>query len=256
MDWYKRSVLIIDDEPAMCQLVETIFKKMNAEVNSALSGEDGLRKLYELRPDLVILDILLPGMDGIEACKRIRDVSEVPIIMLTAVGADKQLVNALRAGADDYVTKPFRTDELTARALAVLRRAGTKAQLYPVPVYNDGYLGIDLDNRRITVDDEVLKLTATEFRLLAHLYRNGDKVCTFEQILDSVWSTQYRSTAENVHVYIWHLRQKIEVDPKMPKYIISEHSVGYRFVKHSMKIGQATNNAPNSGESVKNDLAR
>jgi len=238
MDWYKRSILVIDDEPAMCQLVETIFKKLDAEVNSALSGEEGLRKLYDLMPDLVVLDILLPGMDGIEVCKRIRDVSEVPIIILTAVNADKQLVNALQAGADDYVTKPFRTDELTARALAVLRRAGTKAQLYPVPVYNDGYLGIDLDNRRITIHDSALKLTATEFRLLAHLYRNADKVCTFEQILDSVWSTQYRSTAENVHVYIWHLRQKIEEDPKMPKYLVSEHSVGYRFVKHPEAIAE------------------
>jgi len=240
MDWFRRSILVIDDEQAMCELVQTIFEKLNAEVDTALSGEDGLSKLYGLRPDLVILDILLPGMDGIEVCKRIRDVSEVPIIMLTAVGPDKQLVNALHAGADDYVTKPFKTDELVARALAVLRRAGTKAQLYPAPIYSDGYLGIDLDNRKITIEDNVLKLTATEFRLLAHLYRNSDKVCTFEQILDSVWSTQYRSTAENVHVYIWHLRQKIEVDPKMPKYIVSEHSVGYRFVKHTVKIAQTT----------------
>ena len=232
MNWENKTVLVIDDEPAMCQLVMTVFSKVGADVHSAVSGEEGLRALYKHRPDLVILDILLPGMDGLETCQRIRELSEVPIIMLSALSTGKQLVSTFNAGADDYVTKPFKPDELRARAMAVMRRAGDQNQMYPVPVYDDGHLRIDMDARKLTIDGEPVRLTNTEFKLLAHLYRHADFVCTFEQILDGVWSSQYRSAAENVHVYIWHLRQKLEENPKKPKYLISEHSVGYRFETH------------------------
>ncbi|MGD2048664.1 MAG: response regulator transcription factor [Chloroflexota bacterium] len=235
MNWEDKTVLIIDDEPAMCQLIMTVFAKVGAKVHMAFTGEQGLDMLIKHRPDLVILDILLPGIDGLEVCRQIRDYSEVPIVVLTAVGPEEQVVNALQAGADDYITKPFRTDELRARAMAIMRRAGTTLQLYPVPSYQDDYLTIDLDERRVLVRDDPVKLTSTEFKLLAYLYRHADNVCTFEQILDNVWSSHYRSSAENVHVYIWHLRQKLEEDPKNPTYLISDHSVGYRFQTHDQE---------------------
>ena len=141
MNWENKTVLVIDDEPAMCQLVMTVFSKVGADVHSAVSGEEGLRSLYKHRPDLVLLDILLPGMDGLETCQRIRELSEVPIIMLSALSTGKQLVSTFNAGADDYVTKPFKPDELRARAMAVVRRAGdqwTEPKGATMTVHNTG----------------------------------------------------------------------------------------------------------------------
>jgi DNA-binding response OmpR family regulator len=181
-------------------------------------------------PQLVILDIMLPGEDGRDLCQQIRSVSDVPIIMLTALSQGEEIVRGLDVGADDYVTKPFDLKVLLARARAVIRRAETQARRLDDLVFDDGYLMVDLRSRQIMVEDQPVRLSATEYDLLRYLIRSAGRVCTFSGILENVWGKEYRFSDEYVHVYIWHLRRKLERDPKNPTYLISEHSVGYRFV--------------------------
>ncbi len=230
-----KTVMVVDDEPAMGQLLKTLFTREQAEVYTALTGEEGLRQFYERRPHMVIIDFILPGIDGLELCQRIRQLSDVPIIILTAYGDYQQAVASLDAGADDFVTKPFKGEELLARARAVLRRVENGALMPGAEIYDDGHLLIDLRRRLVSVAGQSVKLTPTEYDLLTFLLRNAGRVCTFGQILDNVWGGKYQSGTENIHVFIWHLRQKIEEDPKQPRYLISEHSVGYRFVRPRQK---------------------
>ncbi|MGW8319849.1 MAG: response regulator transcription factor [Candidatus Promineifilaceae bacterium] len=223
-------LLIIDDEPAMVQLIEAIFKPQGAEVYTANRGEDGLKLFYEVRPDLILLDVMMPGMDGLEVARQIRQLSDVPIIMITVLGRADEIVRGLDAGADDYVTKPFNTNVLLARARAALRRGrGPSLGDQPPQVYDDGYLRIDLGAHWVSIEGQAIKLSVTEYELLAYLLQNADQTCTFGQILANVWGDEYRFSAEYVHVYVWHLRQKLERNPKEPEYILSLHSVGYLF---------------------------
>jgi DNA-binding response OmpR family regulator len=224
-----KHILVIDDEPLMCQLVKSIFTNEGSIVTTALSGREGLRKLGERKPDLILLDILMPGESGWEICQRIRDFSKVPVIMLTARSGGEDEVRGLDVGADDYVTKPFDRDVLVARSKAVLRRIEAKVVDGEPSNYDDGYLAVDLLAHRVRINGNPIRLSATEYNLLAHLLRNAGRVCTFSNILESVWGEQYRYSDEYVHVYIWHLRRKLEPNPKKPVYLISEHSVGYRF---------------------------
>jgi DNA-binding response OmpR family regulator len=223
------SVLIIDDELQMCRLLERIFTSQGAIVESALSGAEGLKKFPLFQPDLVLLDILMPGEDGIEICRQFRTESTVPLILLTALSGGDHIVRGLDAGADDYIIKPFDRDVLLARCRAVLRRMYSLIEEDGQLAYDDGYLLIEISARKVTVAEQLVKLSATEFKLLAHVLRNAGETCTFEAILENVWGEPYRFSAEYVHVYIWHLRQKLEPDPKQPRYLISEHGVGYRF---------------------------
>ncbi|HUS94924.1 MAG TPA: response regulator transcription factor [Patescibacteria group bacterium] len=229
MELQNLSILVIDDEMQMCRLLESIFKAEGARVETARSGSLGLVKLPLCQPDLILLDILMPGEDGIEICRQIRDASTVPVILLTALSGGNHIVRGLDAGADDYIVKPFERAVLLARCRAVLRRGSSLIEEDAKLAYNDGYLLIEISARKVMVANQAVNLSATEFKLLAYLLRHAGKTCTFEDILEIVWGEPYRFSAQYVHVYIWHLRRKLEPDPKQPRYLISEHGVGYRF---------------------------
>jgi DNA-binding response OmpR family regulator len=228
----QKRVLVVDDDPALLPLIEYTFAREGYEVAKACDGKEALREFFAHKPDLVILDIMMPRMDGWETCRRIREVSDVPIVMLTARGQDEDIVRGLEYGADDYLTKPFSIKVLLAHARAVLRRAALPPVEYAEPTtYADDFLTIDLKERRVTVEGEQVKLTPTEYRLLAYLVQNAGQVLTFTQILQNVWGWEYQDDLDYVRVYVWHLRQKLEQDPKNPKYIQTEIGVGYRFEK-------------------------
>jgi DNA-binding response OmpR family regulator len=228
----EKRVLVVDDDPALLPLIEYTFAREGYDVLTACDGKEALREFFAHKPDLVILDIMMPRMDGWETCRRIREVSDVPIVMLTARGQDEDIVRGLEYGADDYLTKPFSIKVLLAHARAVLRRAALPAVEYAEPTtYADDFLTVDLKERRVTVGGEPVKLTPTEYRLLAYLVQNAGQVLTFTQILQNVWGWEYQDDLDYVRVYVWHLRQKLEQDPKDPKYIQTEIGVGYRFEK-------------------------
>ncbi len=224
-----KTILVIDDEPQMCRLVSTIFHQEGARVISAVTAEEGLEQFRTQAPHLVILDIMLPGEDGRDVCRAIRESSDVPVILLTALSQGDEIVRGLDVGADDYVTKPFDRQVLLARSRAVMRRAEAQSRRLDSLIFDDGYLMVDFGNRQIIVDGDTVRLSATEYDLLRYLMRNPGRVCTFAEILENVWGKEYRYSDEYVHVYIWHLRRKLERNPKNPVYLISEHSVGYRF---------------------------
>ena len=226
-----KRVLVIDDDPNLRQLLERIFSQGGAQVCVASGGGEGLRQFYLQRPDLVVLDVMLPDMDGWEVCRRIRQLSNVPIMFLSALGGERDIVRGLDLGAVDYVVKPFSPQVLLARARASLRQAELASGAGKPPTYQDDYLTIDLERRQVWVHGEPVKLTATEYRLLAYLVQNAGLVLTFEQILEQVWGWEYRESVDYVHVYTWHLRQKLEVDPRHPRYVLTEHGACYRFQK-------------------------
>ena len=225
-------ILVVDDNPDLAQALSLGFKLEwpECEVVAAHNGGNGLTLFGKENPDLVVLDIAMPGMDGFEVVRRLREISDVPVIMLTVRGEELDKVRALELGADDYLTKPFSIKVLLAHARAVLRRAALPPVEYDESTrYADDYLTVDLKERRITVAGEPVKLTPTEYRLLAYLVQNASQVLTFRQILQNVWGWEYQDDLDYVRVYVWHLRQKLEQDPKNPKYIQTEIGVGYRF---------------------------
>jgi two-component system KDP operon response regulator KdpE len=223
-------ILVIDDDPALLQLVELTFSKLNIHLYRASDGPDGLRQFYQYRPDLVIVDLMMPEMDGLEVCRQLRQLSNTPIIILTALNHDDYVIKALASGADDYLTKPFNPEVLVARVQAVLRRAAYQpASNQKLTTYSDGYLTIDLSKRVILVEGRPVRLTATEYRLLTYLLQYPDRVLTTPQILHHVWGSDYQDNTEYVHVYIRQLRRKLEADPNAPIYLLTEHGVGYRF---------------------------
>lgn len=227
-----KKVLIIDDDVDVQRINEKVFRNIGANVKVAANGADGIRKFFLEKPDLVITDCMMPEIDGFETCRRIRQVSSVPIIMLTALNSEEEIIQGLESGADDFISKPFSPDILVARSKALLRRFelphdSTSHGQY----YSDGYLTIDLEKRIVLVNSSVIKLTRTEYNLLAYLLQNSGWVRTFDQILENVWGPEYQGSLDYVHVYISNLRKKIEVDQKKPIYLESEHGVGYRFNK-------------------------
>jgi two-component system, OmpR family, KDP operon response regulator KdpE len=231
-----KRVLIIDDDADLRQLAGLIFKNVGAQVSTARDGLEGISKLFTHQPNLIVLDVMLPGIDGFEVCRRIRQVSDAPLIMLTALNHEQEMLRGLEAGADDFLSKPFNADILLARARTVLRRTeqpnGNGHQT--AFEYNDGYLGIDFERRHILIKGKRIKLTPIEFRLLVHLARNAGKVLTFQHILTNVWGGEYQGSIDYVHVYISHLRNKIEENTKSPRYILTVHGVGYIFEKQEL----------------------
>ncbi|MGB7173674.1 MAG: response regulator transcription factor, partial [Candidatus Acidiferrales bacterium] len=195
-------------------------------ITEAPSGEEALEKMKDARPDLVLLDVNMPGMGGFETCREIRRHSEVPIIMLTVRSGEKDKVLALDAGADDYVTKPFGIEELLARIRAALRRTSTGEALAPV---DSGELQIDFESRRVTLKGKTVRLTPKEFELLRQLAANAGKPLSHRRLLQSVWGPDYGEETEYLRVFINQLRKKIEPDPRHPRYIRTEPWVGYRF---------------------------
>jgi two-component system KDP operon response regulator KdpE len=224
-------ILVIDDDKLTSRLIADQLDEMGYIVNVAHDGREGLRQMYAQHPDLIILDVLMPEMDGWTTCRRVREVSNVPIIMLTSKDRPQDIIRGLDEGADEYVTKPFEVDVLLARVRAVLRRvaiAPSTPQKEEVS-YSDDYLTFNPVDRRITVNGELVKLTPTEFNLLALLIKNAGRVLTYRRLLEQVWGWEYIDDVDYLRVYIWHLRRKLEPDPKNPRYVLTEHGVGYRF---------------------------
>ncbi len=225
-----KKVLVVDDDIHISQLVRATFATEGADVILAENGQEGLRQFYAHRPDLVIIDLMMPELDGWETSQRMLEMADVPIIMLTSLSDDEDMIRGLEQGAIDYVTKPFSPRVLAARARAALRYA-------PAPtsprndVYRDDYLAIDLHGKRVLVDETPVKLTKTEYKLLVYLFQNAGRILTFQQILEQVWGWGYQDSVEYVHVYASRLRQKLERDPKNPRYILTEYGIGYRFEK-------------------------
>jgi len=219
-------VLVVDDEPRYLKLVGYNLEAAGYKVITAATGEEALSLVARNYLDLIILDIRLPGIDGYEVCTRIRQFSFTPIIMLTAKGDEKEKVQGLRLGADDYITKPFGADELVARVEAVLRRRPNQDVNAP-QIYTFGKLVINLTKREISVNEQEINLTPTEYRLLQCLAINAGRVVIQEELLEKVWGPEYRETYEGLRVYIRRLRQKIEEHPERPIHVITKPGVGY-----------------------------
>jgi two-component system KDP operon response regulator KdpE len=229
-----KKILVVDDDPVFGRLAERVLSQKGYEVLNANNGEEGLRLLFDHRPDVVLLDVVMPGMDGWQTCKRIRDISDIPIIMLTAhEKAEEDIVRGLDCGADEYLAKPVGGEELVARVRAVMRRAElpfSREEERGI-AFSDGFLTVDTAQRQVSTNGERVRLTPIEFRLLALLLQNVGHILTHEQLLEKVWGWEYTNDLDYVRIYIWHLRQKIEPDPAQPKYIITEPGVGYCFRK-------------------------
>jgi len=229
-----KKILTIDDDPAFCNLVEQVLTQKGYEVLKASSGREGLRLIFDQRPDLVLLDVQMPGVDGWQVCSRIREISDVPIIMITGKHkSEEDVVRGLDYGADDYLTKPLGSRELVARVRAVLRRAElpSSQDIRQGGIYSDGLLSVDITERKIIADGKRIKLTPREFRLFTLLVENAGRILTHKQLLEKVWGWEYTDDLDYVRIYISHLRQKIEPDPSLPRYIITEPGVGYSFQK-------------------------
>jgi len=226
----KGKLLIIEDDSSLVKALELYFSRVGYQVSIAENGLEGLQRLYSERPNIVILDIAMPKMDGWEVCRRIRELSDVPIVILTARVQENERVRGLKLGADDYVVKPFSLKELEARVEAVLRRArATRPQKTGILFANEE-LVIDADRLIVTRDGKQVKLTPTELRLLLFLAENSGRVLTHRQILEKIWGAEYAEDVDYVKLFVYRLRRKIEPDPKHPKYILSERGIGYRFV--------------------------
>jgi two-component system KDP operon response regulator KdpE len=225
------TILVIDDDKLTSRMVSDQLAETGYTVQVAHDGKEGLRQMYAHRPDLIILDVMMPEMDGWTTCRRVREVSNVPIIMLTSRDRPQDIIRGLDEGADEYVTKPFEITVLLARVRAVLRRvslASASPQKEEV-AYSDDYLTFNPVDRRVMVNGELIKLTPTEYNLLALLIQNAGRVLTYRRLLEQVWGWEYIDDVDYLRVYIWHLRRKLEPDPKNPRYVLTEHGVGYRF---------------------------
>lgn len=224
----KPSVLVIDDELPLQKFLRVTLTSENFNVIEAVTGESGLRHAANDRPDLIILDLGLPDIDGVQVTKRIREWSSIPIIVISARGKEQDKVVALDAGADDYLTKPFGVGELMARVRVALRHIATAKQDSGESVFEQGDLRVDLARREVFVRDERVHLTPNEFRLLAVLIKNAGKVMTHRQLLRDVWGPGSAEQSHYVRVYVNQLRQKIEADPARPKHLLTETGIGYR----------------------------
>ncbi len=220
------TILVVDDEPQIRRVMRSTLSAHGYVITEAKTGEEALELLRKERPDLVLLDVNMPGMGGIETCREIRRSSDAPIIMLTVRNAERDKVQALDAGADDYVVKPFGIEELLARIRAALRRY---APGDTVPPFVSKDMTIDFESRQVTVRGHTVHLTPKEYDVLKHLVANQGKPLTHRRLLQSVWGPDYGEETENLRVVINQLRKKIEADPTRPKYIVTEPWIGYRF---------------------------
>lgn len=226
----KNRILVVDDERGLVKLIRLNLEHDGFEVFEANNGAQAMDRLRAVLPDLVLLDVMMPDLDGFQVLRMIREIGSTPVIMLTAKGEENDKVRGLELGADDYVTKPFSPRELTSRIRAVLRRGSFSDQTDTGKIDVDGRLQIDFDRHEVWVDGELVQLRPTEYRLLYHLVKNAGWVLTHDQILSKVWGYEYEDEPHYVRLYINYLRKKIEKDPANPRYILTERGVGYRFV--------------------------
>lgn len=220
-------VLIVDDENQIRRLLKVALSAHGFEISEAATGEEGLKQVALFHPDLVILDLGLPDLDGFTVIQRIREWAQVPVIILSVQEHESEKIKALDMGADDYVTKPFSMGELVARIRVALRHM---AKAEDEPVLNFGGLILDLAHRLVMVDDQEIKLTPTEYDILKNLAFHAGKVLTHRQLLRTIWGVEYQEETHYLRVFIGQLRRKIEPDPTRPRYILTEPGVGYRFM--------------------------
>jgi DNA-binding response OmpR family regulator len=223
-------VLVIDDDPDIRGLVRTLLERAGASVTEAGDGRSGLREFHALRPDLVVLDVQMPGLDGWEVLERIRDLSEVPVLMLTGRGAELERVRGLQGGADDYVVKPFGRQELVARVEALLRRSSRPGRDEEPGSYADGYLTIDYGQRHVTVGERPVQLTPLEFKLLSTFVRHPRQVLSRDQLLEHVWGDTFGVGGDQVKLYVGYLRRKLDPDAPDSVPIETVRGFGYRYV--------------------------
>lgn len=225
-----KMVLVVDDEPRMINFIRMNLEMERFQVISAKDGLEAVKRVREMLPDCVLLDVMMPEMDGFETLRSIREESTVPVIMLTARNDEEDKVKGLSLGADDYITKPFSPRELVSRVKAVIRRSELPSQVEKSLVKVDDHLSIDFNRREVIIDNEPVKLRPTEWRLLYHLVQNAGWVVPHETLLSKVWGWEYQDETQYLRLYITYLRQKIEKDLAHPRYIFTERGVGYRFV--------------------------
>jgi DNA-binding response OmpR family regulator len=229
-EFNRRRILVVDDEERMVRFIRMNLEHDGFQVSEAFNGKEAIQKIRDVTPDLILLDVMMPDLDGFEVLETVREVSQVPVIMLTAKGEEDDRVRGLELGADDYVTKPFSPRELVGRVKAVLRRTeGASGSMHGL-IEVDERLKIDFDRREIWLEGKLVKLRPTEYRMLYHLVQNAGWVVTHDQLLTKVWGYEYRDEPHYVRLYINYLRQKLEASPSDPKYILTERGVGYRFV--------------------------
>ena len=226
----RRRILVVDDEERMVRFIRLNLEHDGFQVSEAFNGKQAVQRLRDVNPDLILLDVMMPDLDGFEVLEMVREISNVPVIMLTAKGEEDDRVRGLEIGADDYVTKPFSPRELVSRVRAVLRRTeGATGSMHGL-IEVDERLKIDFDRREVWLEGKIVKLRPTEYRLLFHLVQNAGWVVSHDQLLAKVWGYEYRDEPHYVRLYINYLRQKLEKDAANPKYILTERGVGYRFV--------------------------
>jgi DNA-binding response OmpR family regulator len=222
-----KRILVVDDEPRYVRLMEANLISEGYEAMKAYDGQSAVEMVADNQPDLVLLDVMMPGMDGFGACERIREFSSVPIIMVTAKGEEQDRVRGLDVGADDYIVKPFSATEVLARVRAVLRRAQVSGSTFEQSMFNHGNLRIDLDRAEVFKDENMVFLSATEYRLLLQFVHNQGSILTSEDLLVNVWGPEYREDKEILWVSISRLRQKLEDDPRNPQHIVTRSGMGY-----------------------------
>jgi DNA-binding response OmpR family regulator len=227
-----RRILVVDDEERMVRFIHLNLEHDGFQVIEAFNGAQALDKVRSSLPDLVLLDVMLPDLDGFEILRIIREISTVPVIMLTAKGEEDDRVRGLELGADDYITKPFSPRELVSRVRAVLRRTEMASPTSHDLIEVDDRLKLDFDRHEVWVNGELVQLRPTEYRLLYHLVQNAGWVIPHDQLLSKVWGYEYRDEPHYVRLYINYLRNKIEEDPSNPKYILTERGIGYRFIDY------------------------
>lgn len=220
-------ILVVDDEPRYVRLMEANLTTEGYQALKAYDGQSAVEMVAEKQPDLVLLDVMMPGLNGFSACERIREFSNVPIIMVTAKGEEQDRVRGLDVGADDYIVKPFSATELLARVRAVLRRAQVSGNTFQQATFNHGNLKIDLARAEVFKDDKMVFLSATEYRLLLQFVHSLGSILTSEDLLVNVWGPEYREDKEILWVSISRLRQKLEEDPRNPQHIVTRSGMGY-----------------------------
>lgn len=225
-------ILVIDDDPELGNLVQVILQPINLVVHQALTGHDGLRKAYQLHPDLAILDVMMPDIKGFDVCLRLREMTDIPILMLTACVNEADMLRGFSVGVDDFVKKPFVAKEFQARVHALLRRSKNhnRKEVTNIARYEDDLLSINLENRSVEFDGCMLQLSSTEYELLACLVRNMGKVVPHNQLMREVWGSSYGNTASTLTIYIYYLRKKLGDAQHGHQYIYTQWGQGYMFL--------------------------
>ena len=222
-------VLVVDDEAALRKFVTSVLGAAGYDVRASTDGEHALKVAEDEPLDLVVLDLMLPGIDGLEVCRRLRELGDIPIIVLSAKGEEVDKVDALNSGADDYLTKPFGVSELLARVQAVLRRTQGRTRDATARLLVKGAFELDPESRQFRIQGRDVELTRTEFDLLYYLVENSGKVVPHSRLLTEVWGVEYRSQTEYLHVYVRRLRHKLEPDPARPRHLVTLPGLGYTF---------------------------